>query len=57
MGMFDNCESLKEAVYQAVGAASVCWDDMEHAGVFQEQQATEVAEDLLSWIREEFDAE
>jgi hypothetical protein len=48
MGMFDHCESLEEAVYQAVGAASACWHD---DGVFDEQGASEVAEDLLSVIR------
>ncbi len=52
MGLFDECTTLEEAVYQAVGAASVCWDNIQGAGVFDDRQATQVAEDLLAAIRQ-----
>lgn len=48
--MLDDPEDLTAAVYQAVGAASVCWETMEGTGVFQEAQARNVAEDLLAYI-------
>jgi hypothetical protein len=61
MGRFDSCTTLEEAVYQAIGAASVCWDNVQGAGVFDEQQASSVAKDLLSvirkWINEVANAE
>jgi hypothetical protein len=57
-------ESLREAVYTAVGAASACWENMftdkrnpdgtrieTNAGVFQDDRAREVAEDLLMRIK------
>jgi hypothetical protein len=50
--MFDDAENLTEAVYMAVGAASVCWEDMSGTGVFRDDRASQVAEDLLKYIRE-----
>jgi polyhydroxyalkanoate synthesis regulator phasin len=44
-------EELKTWVYVSVGAASVCWTDMAGQGVFREDKATEVAENLLKVIR------
>jgi hypothetical protein len=44
-------EELKTWVYVSVGAASVCWTDMAGTGVFREDKATEVAENLLKVIR------
>lgn len=43
-------ESLVSVVYQAVGAASVCWENMSGTGVFDDVRAREVAEDLLEKI-------
>ena len=42
-----------EAVYQSVGRASVCWEDgkVPH-GVFDEEQAIKIAEDLIAYLRE-----
>lgn len=44
---------LRSAVFQALGRASVCWESMAGTGIFQEQDATEVAEVLLELIRDE----
>jgi hypothetical protein len=49
--------TLTEAVYQTVGAASVCWESMSGTGVFQDHQAREVADDLLDWIKGRLDTE
>jgi hypothetical protein len=48
--LFD-ADDLTAAVYQAVGAASVCWSDMTGTGTFREDRARHVAEELLSYIR------
>lgn len=42
--------TLTAAVYQAVGAASVCWENMSGTGVFDDVRAREVAERLLRFI-------
>ena len=54
---FDRREplTLTSAVYQAIGAASVCWENPAGAGVFDSDRAAEVAEALLSKIREHQD--
>lgn len=44
-------QSLREVVYIAMGAASVCWDNPAGAGVFREDVATQVAEDLLMKVK------
>lgn len=50
---FDRRESLTltSAVYQAIGAASVCWENPGGAGVFDSDRAAEIAEALLTEIR------
>lgn len=42
--------SLSEAVGLAGGAFSVCWDTLEHAGVFDDQYAREVHTALMKYI-------
>lgn len=42
---------LSQAVFLAVGAASMCWEKPEGAGVFESGRAVEVAEQLLEWVR------
>jgi hypothetical protein len=43
-------ENLEEAVFQALGAASVCWESMEGTGVFQSDRAKQIGEELLGII-------
>lgn len=50
MGMFKNCTSLEEAVYLAVGASSVCWENMSGTGVFNDARAADIAKSLLSYF-------
>lgn len=45
-------KSLEQAVYECIGAASVCWEHMEGSGVFQDDRARDIAEQLLHRIRE-----
>ena len=41
---------LHEAVFQALGAASVCWRPIPE-GVFDAEQAEEIGEELLEFMR------
>lgn len=43
-------ESLDQAVQEAVGGASACWDNLEGAGVFESERALEVSQALIDWI-------
>ena len=43
---------LREIVYQAVGAASMCWSNINGAGVFNSTQASKVARQLVLDIQE-----
>jgi len=46
---------LEETVFEAVGAASACWENLSGAGVFQSEKAIEVANGLLAAIREHYE--
>ena len=42
--------SLSNAVHQAIGAASMCWEHVDRAGVFESDRAAEIAAALLAEI-------
>ena len=44
-------EQLARAVFQALGAASMCWDDINQAGVFRSDLARSIGNGLLEWLR------
>lgn len=44
--------TLESAVHQAIGGASMCWEHIGRAGVFDDVQAAQVADVLLAKIRE-----
>lgn len=44
--------TLEQAIQQAVGAASMCWATPEGAGLFQEDRARAIADDLIAGLRE-----
>ena len=48
----DGSLSLESAVFQALGAASVCWDTVENAGVFHSDRAKEIGDTLVTFIRD-----
>jgi hypothetical protein len=43
---------MSEAVHQALGVASVCWESMERTGVFDDATAKQVGAELLGVIRQ-----
>lgn len=48
---FDRADSVESAVFQALGAASVCWEDISGTGIFDSTRAKEIGEALLEFIR------
>lgn len=44
---------LEEAVYAALGAASVCWESMAGTGVFQSDEASAIGEELVRFVQQE----
>lgn len=47
-------KSLEEAVYQSIGAASVCWESMEGTGVFDSVGAKKIGDELIAFILDRF---
>lgn len=47
-------DTLESVIGQAVGAASVCWENMEGTGVFQDDRARQIVDDVVKWINERY---
>lgn len=43
-------EDRASAVFQALGAASVCWEHMSGTGIFDSDRARQIGEALLVWL-------
>lgn len=43
----DNALPMREVIAEAVGAASMCWENPEGAGLFDEKRATEVIDGVM----------
>jgi hypothetical protein len=43
-------KNLWEVVYQTMGAASVCWKDLDQTGEFDEKRANQLADELIAYI-------
>lgn len=48
----DGTVPIESAVFQALGAASVCWEEMSGTGTFQSDRAKEIGEALIERIRQ-----
>jgi hypothetical protein len=44
-------EDAETAVFLALGAASVCWEDLSHTGVFQSQRCERIGRELIDHLR------
>jgi len=58
MNKTDNLKLSKniiERVYQDIGQASMCWEHVEKAGVFDSSQASDIGYKLCEFIQEELD--
>lgn len=47
----DGSLSIEGAVYQSIGAASTCWENMESTGTFNSARALTIGESLLEFIK------
>lgn len=45
---------LDSAVFQSIGAAAVCWENIGGAGAFLPDEALGHARDLVIWINEHY---
>lgn len=44
---FDKCESVEDLIAQAMGAASICWQDVGAAGVFDDVRAVALFQEAM----------
>jgi hypothetical protein len=42
---------VHEAIFEALGAASVCWSTPEGAGVFDSERAKQIGDELLDLLK------
>jgi len=41
---------IKERIFQDIGQASMCWEKVNKAGIFDSTEACKIAEDLCNFI-------
>jgi hypothetical protein len=46
---------LTMAVGNAVGEASICWENISGAGVFDSEHASQVVDNLVAWINQNYE--
>lgn len=46
----DEPMTLRDAVMQACGGASACWEHLDGAGIFESDRCKQIAETLIEWI-------
>ena len=51
---FSAVTDVKAAVFQTIGAASVCWEDPGGAGVFDSTRAAALGEGLVAWLEDHY---
>jgi hypothetical protein len=44
--------SIREAVFQALGAASTCWEHPEGAGAFDRERVGRIGDELMAFLRQ-----
>lgn len=44
-------EDAETAVFLALGAASVCWEDLSRTGVFQSERCERIGQELIDHLR------
>jgi len=43
-------ENIRVRVFIDIGQASMCWESPEHAGIFDDKQASEIATSLCQFV-------
>jgi len=44
-------DPLQSVIFQALGAASACWENLRGAGVFESDRAVEIGNDVMAYLR------
>jgi len=47
----EEAQTINDAVFMAIGAASTCWESLEGTGVFDSTKAKELGEELIHLIK------
>ncbi len=50
----DEDDPLATAVFTCLGAASMCWETLNGAGVFQSDRARDIGDELVAFIRSRY---
>lgn len=45
-------EQLATKVYESIGAATTCWENLEGTGVFDDARAKKIGDELLAYIND-----
>jgi hypothetical protein len=48
--ILDHSLGIEEFIGEAIGAASTCWEKPEGAGVFNNQRASQIVEEILDQL-------
>jgi hypothetical protein len=48
-------KNLSEVIGQAVGAASMCWENVRDAGVFQSERGSLIVQEVIDWIEANYE--
>lgn len=49
--MLENVDNLQEAVFISLGAVSMCWENVDKAGLFKSDEAKIIGNELVEWIQ------
>ena len=47
-------DDLMELIYRTIGAASMCWDHVERAGIFDSTRAKQIADSLAKELSDRY---
>jgi hypothetical protein len=53
--MIELNENIKRKIFEDIGQASMCWEKVDKAGIFDSIEACKIAEDLCNFIAIEID--
>jgi hypothetical protein len=48
-------EEIVERIYQDIGYASTCWENLDNTGVYDSTRAAEIAMDLCNFIADKYE--
>jgi hypothetical protein len=49
---FADAQTAREVIYQAIGAGSVCWENLSNTGTFQSEKAFQIGKEAIERLNE-----